>query len=224
MSMRCACWPLSQWLLGATHSELLWDRGSSSRTNSWPMQMSFEQVHERVQLCQDPQTEFSVLRESLGVSRVNHILRVHGHTILQEKRAAEINGGVGQRSSERLFPGFTEDSSEQAPLSAGQPGIGYKWARSSLVKMQRCKMQSQVAFLPKQLLVTRLAAVIEAATAYLEAWDGEEESHGEVVHSESSPRQRTKRGGKQLKGTMAPSSQNPTVSEHTLLSKALGSK
>ena len=39
-------------------------------------------VHERVQLCQDPQTEFALLRESLGVSRINHILRVHGHTIL----------------------------------------------------------------------------------------------------------------------------------------------
>ena len=25
-------------------------------------------MHERVQLCQDPQTEFAVLRESIGVS------------------------------------------------------------------------------------------------------------------------------------------------------------
>ena len=46
--------------------------------------------HERVQLCQDPQTEFALLRESLGVSRINHILLLHGHTILQEKRAAEM--------------------------------------------------------------------------------------------------------------------------------------
>ena len=36
-------------------------------------------MHERVQLCQDPQTECALLRESLGVSRFNHILRVHGH-------------------------------------------------------------------------------------------------------------------------------------------------
>ena len=46
-------------------------------------------MHERVKLCQDPQTEFALLRESLGVSRINHILRVHGHTILEEQRAAE---------------------------------------------------------------------------------------------------------------------------------------
>ena len=41
-------------------------------------------MHERVQLCQDPQTEFALFRESLGVSRMNHILRLHGHTILEE--------------------------------------------------------------------------------------------------------------------------------------------
>ena len=38
------------------------------------------------------------------------------------KRAAEICDEVGQRSLERLFPGFTEDSLVQATLSAGQSG------------------------------------------------------------------------------------------------------
>ena len=36
-------------------------------------------MHERVQLCQDPQTQSALLRESLGVSRINHVLRVQGH-------------------------------------------------------------------------------------------------------------------------------------------------
>ena len=62
-------------------------------------------MHEKVQLCQDPQTEFALLRESLGVSRINHILRVHGTTILQERRAAEAFDEIGQRSLERLFQG-----------------------------------------------------------------------------------------------------------------------
>ena len=47
-------------------------------------------MHERVQLCQDPQTVFSLLRESSGVSRISHILRVHGHTILEEQSAAAV--------------------------------------------------------------------------------------------------------------------------------------
>ena len=86
-------------------------------------------MHERVQLCQDPQTEFALLLESLGVSRVNHILRVHGHKILEEQRAAAVYDEMGQRSLERLFPGLTEDSTTQATPSAGQSGSGFKRAR-----------------------------------------------------------------------------------------------
>ena len=76
-------------------------------------------MHERVQLCQDPQTEFALLRESLGV-------RGLGHTILEEQRAAAVYDEIGQRSLERLFPGLTEDSMTQATLSAGQSGFGSK--------------------------------------------------------------------------------------------------
>ena len=46
--------------------------------------------HERVQLCQDPQTEFAFFLESLGDSRVNHILRVHGH---KNPGGTECSGG-----------------------------------------------------------------------------------------------------------------------------------
>ena len=76
-------------------------------------------MHERVQLCQDPHTEFAILREC----RINQIL-----TILEEPEAAKIFDEVGQRSLQRLFPGFTEDSLEQATLSSGQSGVGYKRA------------------------------------------------------------------------------------------------
>ena len=55
-------------------------------------------MHERVQLCQGPQTEFALLRESPGVNRMKRILRLHGYAILQEKEAAKIFDEVGQRS------------------------------------------------------------------------------------------------------------------------------
>ena len=74
-------------------------------------------------------TEFALFRESLVGSRVNHIPRAHGHTILQEQRAAEIYDEDVQRSLERLFPGLTEDSTIQATLSACGSGIGFKRAR-----------------------------------------------------------------------------------------------
>ena len=161
---------------------------------TWPSQMQTHKadviraMHERVQLCQDPQTEFALLRESLGVSRINHILRVHGHTMLQERQVAELFDEVNQRSLERLFPGFTEDSLEQATLSAGQSGIAYKRARDvaspahlgalTAARLRILDMIQDAAtarLLPKQPFVARLAAIIEAATAaYLDALDGAE--------------------------------------------------
>ena len=83
-------------------------------------------VGERVRLCQDPQTGFGLLRESHGDSRVNHIFRLHGHTMLNDEAAAKTFDEVGRRPLEMLFPGFTMDSTEQAALSAGQQGIGHK--------------------------------------------------------------------------------------------------
>ena len=59
-------------------------------------------MHERAQLCQDPQTEFA-LRESLGVSRINNILRVHG---TQSFRNSEL-----QKSTTKLDRGLSKGSS-----------------------------------------------------------------------------------------------------------------
>ena len=127
-------------------------------------------MHERVPLCQDPQTESALLRESLGVSRTNHILRVHGHTILQEQRAAAVYYEIGQRSLERLFPGLTEDSMTQATLSAGQSGIAFTSARdiaapahlgAPTAAQPRIQTMTRDAvragLLPKQILETRLS-------------------------------------------------------------------
>ena len=62
--------------MGTSHSELQCDPATVLQTNSWQKADVNRAVHERVQLCQDPQTEFTLLCESPGVSRINHILRV----------------------------------------------------------------------------------------------------------------------------------------------------
>ena len=65
-------------------------------------------VERRFELCT---CEFSFVRTrrqnslSFVNSRTTHILRVHGHTTLQEKRAAEVYDEDGQSSLERLFRG-----------------------------------------------------------------------------------------------------------------------
>ena len=130
-------------------------------------------MHERVQLCQDPQTEFALLRESLGVGRINHILRVHATRSCTRNEL--------QKSTKKLFPGFTEDSSDQSC-------IGYKRARDiaapahlGALMAARPRIQAMIqyavtaGFLPKQPLETRPDAVIGAATStYFEALDDED--------------------------------------------------
>ena len=90
-------------------------------------------MHEQVQLSQDPQTEFALICESLGVSRVNHILRVHGREILEDCGAAKTFDDVGLASLERLFRSFTEEYAEQASLGASQAGSGVQ-------KHYRCRL------------------------------------------------------------------------------------
>ena len=115
---RCGCWPQSpQWSVEATNSESLWDPVSSSQTNSWPKQTSLEQCMSVSSCVKTQKLNLPSFAKALAsVVSITSWL-VHDHAILQEKRAAEIFDEDGQRSLERLFPGFTEDSSEQATLS-----------------------------------------------------------------------------------------------------------
>jgi hypothetical protein len=85
-------------------------------------------MHERVQLCQDPQAEFILARESLGLGRVNHILRVHGHSLVERDGAAAAFDAVGRTSLERLFQGMTDEGHTQATLSAKEAGLGWREA------------------------------------------------------------------------------------------------
>ena len=95
-----------------------------------------------------------------------HILRVHGHTILQEKRVAAIYHEVGQRSLERLFPGFTEGQFGASYTRRRPVGHGVRGGRgTSLVTAHLGALIPVTArLLPKQPLVTRFAAVVEVVT------------------------------------------------------------
>ena len=56
-------------------------------------------VRERVQLCQDPQTDFVLLRERLGICRINHILRVHGRSNEPLKSTTRLDSDLFEGSS-----------------------------------------------------------------------------------------------------------------------------
>ena len=166
---------------------------------------------------QDPQTEFALLRESLGVRRINHILQVHGHTILQEQPAAEIYDEVGQRLLERLFPGFMEDSMVQATLGAGQSGIGYKRAqdiaapahlRARSAAERRIQAMIHDAVAAGLLLQHTLEARLDAVIVTSKPLEDEDRATPSSTFKKR-PRQQRKRGSKQSMGIMGPESQPP---------------
>ena len=180
-------------------------------------------THERGQLCQDPQTEFALLRESLGVSRINNILRIHCHTILQEQRAVEVYDEIGQRSLERLFLGLTEDSMTQTNLSAGQSRIGDKGARdiaapAHLGALIAAKPRIQAVIqdavwaglLPEQILEARLSEVIEAATStYPSALDNDEQATAKLCVQKVAPADEAWQ--QTTGGLQGPGVSNPTI-------------
>ncbi len=85
-------------------------------------------IHERIAVCSDVQTEHVLSRQSLGVSRVNHILRVHGH-LLHERDSLKGFDEATRCAMDRLFAGLSDESHEQATLGASLGGLG--WRRAS---------------------------------------------------------------------------------------------
>ena len=178
-------------------------------------------MHERVQLCQDPQTEFALLRESFGVSRINQTLRAHGHTILQERDAAKIFDEVGERSLERLFPGFTGDSSEQAAHSAHQvwvtkgplmlPAGALIAAKPRILDMIRGA--TTAGLLPEQPLLASMSAELKSATAtFLDVFDDAERPTA-WLYLQKAAQAADESWQQTVQGYIGPTVTNPTVPE-----------
>ena len=83
-------------------------------------------MHERVQVCANPQTELVLAGDSLGVSRVNHILRVHGARLAENGEALNAFDTLGKDALDRLLPGLTVESHVQASLGARNGGLGWR--------------------------------------------------------------------------------------------------
>ena len=85
-------------------------------------------MHTRTAICQDVQTEHVLNRQSLGVGRVNHILRVHGANLLDRSDVLSQFDNLTHDVMDRLFPGLTPESHEQGSLSAAVGGLGWRKA------------------------------------------------------------------------------------------------
>ena len=113
--------------------------------------------------------------------------------------------------------GFTEDSMEQATLSASQFGIWYKRDLGGLIVAKpRILDMIQDAVtsgrLPKRLLVTRFDVVVEAATdVYFEALDGEEKATAKS-YIQKAAQAADEAWQQTVQGHNGPTVTNPTVS------------
>ena len=75
-------------------------------------------------MCCDTQTEHVLNSQSLGIGRVNHILRVHGHRLARDSAELQAFDGAARSTADRLFPGLTDESHKQAALSVRLGGFG----------------------------------------------------------------------------------------------------
>ena len=80
----------------------------------------------KVAICQDVQTEHVLNRDSLGIGRVNHILRVHGDMMLRHDTTLGGFDDARGEALDRLFPGLTPESKDQASLSESYGGLGWR--------------------------------------------------------------------------------------------------
>ena len=85
-------------------------------------------MQEKFAVCEDVQTEHVLNRQSLGVGRVNHILRVHGHDLANQEGPLEAFDTLTRETMDRLFPGLTVEGHQQATLGAAKGGLGWRRA------------------------------------------------------------------------------------------------
>ena len=90
--------------------------------------MVVQAIQSKVELCQDSQTEHVLSRQSLGVARVNHILRVHGDVMKGQGGELQKFDDLTCQAMARLFPGLTPESRAQATLAPPLGGLGWRRA------------------------------------------------------------------------------------------------
>ena len=170
-------------------------------------------MRERVHLCQDPQTEFALLYESLGVSRINHILRVHGHTINEPlKFMMRVDSDLLRGSSwvSRKIARYRPHSAQASPESGTRERETLRLRLGALIAAKphiQAMIQdaATAGLLLQQPLETRLDAT--ATPTYTSTPLMTKTEPRQSCTFRKRPRQLKKRGSKQSGSIMGPASQ-----------------
>ena len=123
--MKFALWPPSTQQSGEmSHSESQCDHATVSQASSWQKQTSSGPCMKACDHVRTHRQNLPSSEKAWASAESTTSSELHGHTPFREEEAAQTF--VGQRSLERLFPGFTEDGAEHAALSASQSASAYK--------------------------------------------------------------------------------------------------
>ena len=136
----------------------------------------FRAMHERVQLCQDPQTEFALQRESLGASRINHILRVHDHTIHRNSKLQKSTTRSGSGLSNGTVTELEHPSS--ASLDDGSDDMDFS---STSQEPTQFAAAPSAAFTSDRTLLRRLKNTLLSKGAWQQGTRIEDLCHTQVA-------------------------------------------
>ena len=113
--------------------------------------------------CATRRQNFALLHDSLGIRRITHILRVHGHTHFQGDKPPKIFDEVGQRSLERLFS-RVHAGQLGTSRSVRQAGVGCKRVRDVASPVHMIQDAASAGLIPNQPL---LPAMFYLGQSYL---------------------------------------------------------
>ena len=118
------------------------------------------QIHRQVEVVDDAQAEHIMAKESMGTSRVNHILRVHGNA-LSAGGSLRIMDEAARKTQDRLFPGISEDGYIQAGLGVQVGGLGWKRAEDTANGANAAAWLSAWPLVSEMIEQTKIAGLIQ---------------------------------------------------------------
>ena len=126
-------------------------------------------MHAKAAVCGDTQVEHVLARQSLGIGRVNHILRVHGAELAGLEGCLEPFDRSAAAAQARSFLGVTEESFDQAALGVSAGGMGWRRAVDQAAGAQTAAMTAADPAIREMISGAARAGLLGEETA-LEAW------------------------------------------------------
>ena len=141
----------------------IWRYGHDNALRTKAKADVFGAVHERVQLCKVPQTEFAFASESLRVSKVNHIFQCTW---------PQCWAGVSRRDLSRLYRRECAGKDQWMLLAQNTSA---RWLRQDLGIKDIIRDATTAGLAASQALLTRLKDLVETASAaFLNAFEHSE--------------------------------------------------